>query len=76
MHEQILDVIIAVASAVSILGGLTLYLYCVIDIHRQKVKYQSERSVWLNLIWAAPVIGCLLYLANRKHIGPKASGRF
>jgi hypothetical protein len=75
MHEQLSDLLISGSLLLVIIGGLTLYLYCIIDIHRHQVKYQSKRMLWLNLVWGLPIIGSILYLMNRKNIwhGPNSS---
>lgn len=61
---------------IALLACVALYLFCVIDLHKQPVKYQAQRSVWLNLIWGAPVAGCIIYLLNRKKIRRRANRTF
>ncbi|MER3497580.1 MAG: hypothetical protein C4308_02525 [Chitinophagaceae bacterium] len=46
-------------------------IYCTVDIHQRKFKYASAKTGWLTLIFFAPLIGGLLYLASRKKIVDK-----
>ncbi len=68
MKEQLLDIILGAGVSVVFLACLGLYLYCIVDIHQHKVKYQSRQMLLLNLVWSMPVIGCIIYLLNRKNI--------
>ena len=68
MSEQVLDLVIGLSFLLAIVASLSLYAYCIIDIHRHKVRYQTKRMLWLNFIWSMPLIGCIIYLLNRKNI--------
>jgi len=65
MTEQITDLFTALMFGLPILAALYLYIYCIVDISKRKVKYESRKAVWLNIVWFAPVIGSIIYLFNR-----------
>ena len=71
--SQISDTVFAALIGLLLIFCIGLYVYCVVDIHKHKVKYQSRRLVWLNLIWGSPIVGCIIYLLNRKNIWRKAN---
>jgi len=68
MNEQSLDYLISGALMLAFLAAVALYAYCIIDIHRHQAKYETKKAAWLNIIWLAPVIGCVIYLVNHRRI--------
>jgi len=76
MSQQVLDIITMAAVFLLSAGCLSLYFYCIIDIHKHQTKYLSKKAMWLNFVWFAPVIGSIFYLLNKKRIWQKRNSAF
>ncbi|RYY94517.1 MAG: hypothetical protein EOO11_17710 [Chitinophagaceae bacterium] len=55
-------------------GGIGLYLFCVFDIQKRPVRYLSQKSLWLNIVWCMPLLGALLYLTQRGRYWSRLDG--
>lgn len=67
MNGQTLDLVIGTVLLMMFIPALILYAYCLIDVHKRKTKYASDKAVWLNtILLAPPVLGCIIYLLDRK----------
>jgi heme/copper-type cytochrome/quinol oxidase subunit 2 len=66
MNEQVMDILIGGSLLLIFLSVLALNIYCIVDISKRKSKYQWKKMVWLNMVWAMPVIGSFIYLYYRK----------
>jgi len=67
MNGQTLDFVIGTVLLIAFVPAFVLYAYCLIDVHKRKTKYPSDKAVWLNVILLAPpVLGCIIYLLDRK----------
>jgi hypothetical protein len=71
MSQGFIDLLLVTGFGLLILAALSLYLYCIIDINRQKVRYLSSKQVWLLVVWTMPIIGSLIYLSQRKRYWAK-----
>jgi len=45
-----------------LLLALILYVYAVVNIHRYRFPNRSEKALWVNIVYFAPIAGPLLYM--------------
>ena len=76
MNEQNQDYIISWSLLAVFVMCIALYAYCIIDVHKHKSKFASKKATWLNIIWFAPVAGCIIYLINRRRIWRQPNSSF
>ncbi|MCW3075211.1 MAG: hypothetical protein JWP69_2280 [Flaviaesturariibacter sp.] len=60
-----MDTLFVIIISFLILAALSLYLYCIIHVHRNKAFTLKERSNWITLIVVFPLIGSFIYLFNK-----------
>ncbi|GAA4320688.1 PLDc N-terminal domain-containing protein [Flaviaesturariibacter amylovorans] len=66
MNDLLENLLAPALFAAAIIGAIALYLFCVFDIQKRPVRYLSQKSMWLNIVWLMPVIGAFLYLSQRR----------
>jgi Na+/citrate or Na+/malate symporter len=65
--EQIQDIILGAALIILFIACLYMYLKAVIDIHKRKFPTLREKSMWLTLVIAAPLLGSIFYFAIKRN---------
>ena len=60
----------AIFIAAALLTALVLHVYAVVDIHRYRFPSLREKSMWVNIVYFAPIAGPLLYFIKYKKRRP------
>ena len=76
MNEESGIFLISGGLLTAFLACAALYAFCIIEIHRHKTRYAGKKAMWLNIIWLAPLIGCIIYLMNRRRIWKQPNSSF
>ena len=66
MDNNVTDVIAIVIFSLILLVILSMYIYCVIHVHRNPELKLKQRSNWITFIVIFPVIGPIAYLYTWK----------
>jgi len=48
---------------ISILAIIGLWIYCIVDIARNRFQNENNKLVYILVVVLAPIVGVLLYLA-------------
>jgi SNF family Na+-dependent transporter len=64
--EQLQDIAFGITMILAGIACLFLYIRAIVDIHKRKFVYLREKSMWLTLVIAAPLLGSIFYFAMKK----------
>lgn len=64
--EQLKDILFSSGMILIFIGCLFLYIRAIIDIHKRKFSFYREKSMWLTIVIAAPLLGSIYYFAIKK----------
>lgn len=64
--EQLQDIAFGITMILAGMAALFLYIRAIVDIHKRKFMYLSERARWLTLVITVPLLGSIFYFAMKK----------